>query len=304
MMPAVVEGLAALREAVGRHRQAERRIGFVPTMGNLHDGHISLLREAGRHSETLVASIFVNPTQFGPGEDFSAYPRTFEADLDALASVGCDLVWAPAVGEMYPLEAPFMVSVPEHLSNCLCGRSRPGHFDGVASVVLRLLNQVRPDVAVFGEKDFQQLLILRQMVRDFALPLEVLAAPTVREADGLAMSSRNGYLDERERAVAPTLNRVLSTVARGVVAGESFDRLRSEAVRVLEQAGFRPDYLEWRSESDLGQPQAGVPSRVFGAAWLGKARLIDNLPVPAAANASGRDGGRKTENRSALKPET
>lgn len=285
MMPAVVDSLAALREAVGRHRQAERRIGLVPTMGNLHEGHTSLLREAGRRSDTLVASIFVNPTQFRPGEDFASYPRTFQADLDALASVGCDLVWAPSVDEMYPLEAPFMVSVPEHLSNCLCGRSRPGHFDGVASVVLRLLNQVGPDVAVFGEKDFQQLLILRQMARDFALPVEMVAAPTIRETDGLAMSSRNGYLDEHQRAVAPTLQRVLSTVARGLVAGEGFDRLRSEALRVLEQAGFRPDYLEWRSESDLGQPQAGVPSRVFGAAWLGRARLIDNIPVPAAADA-------------------
>ncbi|RFF26598.1 MULTISPECIES: pantoate--beta-alanine ligase [unclassified Wenzhouxiangella] len=283
-MPRVDETLPQLRESVGRLRERGDRIGFVPTMGNLHRGHLSLVEEAGRHCEATVASIFVNPTQFGPGEDFDAYPRTFEADLDALESVGCDLVWAPSVATMYPLEPPFMVHVPEALSDCLCGRSRPGHFDGVATVVLRLLNQVAPDVAVFGEKDYQQLLILRQMAGDFALPVEIHGAPIVREEDGLAMSSRNGYLDEEQRAVAPMLYRVLDGLAGKLAAGGDFESLKRWGLEGLRAAGFRPDYLEWRSAEDLGEPKAGVPSRVFGAAWLGKARLIDNLPVPLTLN--------------------
>ena len=248
-------------------------------MGNLHRGHLSLVEEAARRCDATVASIFVNPTQFGPGEDFEAYPRTFEADLEALASVGCDLVWAPPVDTMYPLDEPFMLRVPESLSDCLCGRSRPGHFDGVATVVLRLFNQVAPDVAVFGEKDFQQLLILRRMAQDVALPIEIVGAPIIREADGLAMSSRNGYLSEAERHCAPVLYRVLNETAEGLVAGENFAALKKQALKELQSAGFRPDYLEWRSAGDLGEPQAGEPSRLFGAAWLGRARLIDNVPV-------------------------
>ncbi|MEE4303278.1 MAG: pantoate--beta-alanine ligase [Wenzhouxiangella sp.] len=281
-MPRVVDSLEQLREAVGRLREGSRRIGFVPTMGNLHRGHLSLVEEAGRRCEAVTASVFVNPTQFGPGEDFEAYPRTFEADLEALASVGCDLVWAPPVETMYPLDDPFMVRVPEALADRLCGRSRPGHFDGVATVVLRLFSQVQPDVAVFGEKDFQQLLILRRMARDFSLPVELAGAPIVREDDGLAMSSRNGYLDERQRALAPLLFRVLEETVEGLASGEDFAGLKTRAEEKLESADFRPDYLEWRSAEDLGEPQPGEPSRLFGAAWLGKARLIDNVEVPAA----------------------
>lgn len=278
-MPRVIDSLPELREAVERLRQRDRRIGFVPTMGNLHRGHLSLVEEAARAGGGTVASIFVNPTQFGPGEDYEAYPRTLEADLAALASVGCDLVWAPPAETMYPLEEPFMLRVPEGLSDCLCGRSRPGHFDGVATVVLRLFSQVQPDHAVFGEKDFQQLLILRRMARDFSLPVELVGVPIVREDDGLAMSSRNGYLDARERAVAPTLHRVLSDIANELAAGRDFALLRDRALKGLESAGFRPDYLEWRSAEDLGEPKPDEPSRVFGAAWLGKARLIDNVPA-------------------------
>ncbi|NBD94999.1 MAG: pantoate--beta-alanine ligase [Gammaproteobacteria bacterium] len=278
-MPRVVESLADLREAIGRLRQADRRIGFVPTMGNLHRGHLSLVEEAGRRCEATVASIFVNPTQFGPDEDFASYPRTFEADLEALASVGCELVWAPPVEVMYPLDEPFMVRVPESLADRLCGRSRPGHFDGVATVVLRLLSQVQPDVVVFGEKDFQQLLVLRRMARDFSLPVEVVGAPIVRESDGLAMSSRNGYLDARQRAVAPTLHRVLTEMADGLRAGEQFARLKERGANALETAGFEPDYLDWRSAEDLGEAELDAPSRVFGAARLGRARLIDNVVV-------------------------
>lgn len=278
-MPRVFESLPELRQAIGRARDRGHRIGFVPTMGNLHRGHLSLVEEAARRSETTVASIFVNPTQFGPGEDYDAYPRTFEADLEALASVGCDFVWAPPVEIMYPLEPPFMLRVPEALADCLCGHSRPGHFDGVATVVLRLFSQVAPDLAVFGEKDFQQLLILRQMARDFSLPVELLGAPIVREDDGLAMSSRNSYLDESQRAAAPRLYRVLEMTAKGLNADEDFTALKAQALDELESAGFRPDYLEWRSAEDLGEPRAGRPSRVFGAAWLGRARLIDNVPL-------------------------
>ena len=283
-MPRVVDSLEELREAVGRLREGSRRIGFVPTMGNLHRGHLSLVEEAGRRCEAVIASIFVNPTQFGPGEDYEAYPRTLEADLEALASVGCDLVWAPPVDAMYPLDDPFMVRVPETLSDRLCGRSRPGHFDGVATVVLRLFSQVQPDVAVFGEKDFQQLLILRRMARDFSLPVELVGAPIVREDDGLAMSSRNGYLDERQRAVAPLLFRVLGETVEGLASGEDFAGLKARAEKELESVGFRPDYLEWRSAENLGEPKTGEPGRLFGAAWLGKARLIDNVEVPATRN--------------------
>lgn len=279
-MVEVVETLPALRERIAGHRAvAGARIGFVPTMGNLHAGHLSLVREARRHADVIVASIFVNPTQFGPGEDYESYPRTFRADIDALAGVGCELVWAPAVETMYPLADPFMLRVPETLSDRLCGRSRPGHFDGVATVVMRLFSQVGPDLAVFGEKDFQQLLILRRMVRDFSLPIELAGAPIVREEDGLAMSSRNAYLDQTQRRAAPALYRLLSETADKLAAGEEFGPLREKALCQLETAGFRPDYFEWCSAEDLGEPKAGDPSRVFGAAWLGRARLIDNVAV-------------------------
>lgn len=280
MTPTLIDALSALRETLAGARAESRRIALVPTMGNLHAGHLSLVEHARARCDVVVASIFVNPAQFGPGEDFEAYPRTLDDDLDALASVGCDHVWAPAVETMYPLDEPFMLHVPGALADCLCGRSRPGHFDGVATVVLRLFSQVGPDVAVFGEKDFQQLLILRQMARDFSLPVKLEGAPTVREKGGLAMSSRNGYLDERERSVAPELYRVLTETARALAAGEEFAPLKKRALKTLEAAGFRPDYLEWHSANDLGEPKPGAPSRLFAAAWLGKARLIDNVEIP------------------------
>lgn len=284
-MVEVVESLAVLRERIAEYRAAGRRIGFVPTMGNLHAGHLSLVREALGRADVVVASIFVNPTQFGPGEDFENYPRSFGADVEALAAADCDLVWAPAEAGMYPLAEPFMLRVPRALSDCLCGRSRPGHFDGVATVVMRLFSQVSPDLAVFGEKDFQQLLILRHMVRDFSMPIELAGAPVVREADGLAMSSRNAYLDQAQRRAAPALYRVLSQTAEKLAAGQDFARLRETALDQLEAAGFRPDYFEWRSAEDLGEPGPDEPSRVFGAAWLGRARLIDNVAVLPPAEA-------------------
>lgn len=280
MTPTLIDTHSVLRKTLAGERAESKRIALVPTMGNLHAGHLSLVEHARARCDVTVASIFVNPTQFGPGEDFEAYPRTLDDDLDALASAGCDHVWAPGVETMYPLDEPFMLRVPEALGDRLCGRSRPGHFDGVATVVLRLFSQVQPDVAVFGEKDFQQLLILRQMARDFSLPVELEGAPIVRETDGLAMSSRNVYLDEKQRAAAPELHRVLAETARALAAGEVFAPLKKRALDALEAAGFRPDYLEWHSAENLGEPRPGEPSRLFAAAWLGKARLIDNHSVP------------------------
>lgn len=287
----VVHELAELREALARLRAGGRQVGLVPTMGNLHAGHLSLVEQLELSCPVRVTSIFVNPTQFGPNEDFARYPRTLEADVEALESVGCDLVWAPSVASMYPLPQPFMLSVPEALSDLLCGRSRPGHFDGVASVVLRLLTQVQPDVALFGEKDYQQLLVLQRMAQDLSLPVRIEGAPIVREADGLAMSSRNQYLNADERAIAPTLHAVLSKLAQGLVQGQAFAPLRAQALARLTEAGFRLDYLEWRSAVDLRElgscaaDQAAdlrEDSRLFAAAWLGGARLIDNLALPRA----------------------
>lgn len=271
--------LGELRAIIERWGGEEQTVALVPTMGNLHAGHLALVEEAGRQADRVVVSIFVNPTQFGPGEDFASYPRTQEADLAALERVGCDLVWLPAVAQMYPLDSPFMVQVPEILADRLCGASRPGHFDGVASVVLRLFNQVRPDIAVFGEKDFQQLVIVRRLVEDLALAIDVVGLTTVRDRDGLAMSSRNAYLDESERARAPELYRVLAETAAALRNGADFEALKAYSLEQLEAAGFRPDYLEWRSAEHLGAAQVGESSRLFAAAWLGKARLIDNVPV-------------------------
>lgn len=283
----VIHELAELRQALAHLRAGGRQVGLVPTMGNLHAGHLSLVEQLESSCPVRVTSIFVNPTQFGPNEDYSRYPRTLEADVEALESVGCDLVWAPSVASMYPLPQSFMLSVPETLSDLLCGRSRPGHFDGVASVVLRLLTQVQPDLALFGEKDYQQLLVLQRMAQDLSLPVRIEGAPIVREADGLAMSSRNQYLNADERAIAPTLHAVLSKLAQGLVQGQAFAPLRAQALARLTEAGFRPDYLEWRSVADLrelGSHKADLreDSRLFAAAWLGGARLIDNLALPRA----------------------
>lgn len=257
-------------------------VHLVPTMGNLHAGHLKLVEHAVRDGAAVIASIFVNPTQFGPGEDFERYPRTLAEDLEALASVGCDAVWAPAVDTMYPLPEAyrFAISPPAALADCLCGARRPGHFDGVCSVVMRLLWQVRPELAVFGEKDYQQLLIVRRMVEDFSVPVEIDALPTVRAADGLAMSSRNRYLTESERATAPALYRVLRQLADEVAekGPGTFERLQRSAIERLVPLGFRPEYLELRNAETLAPPD-GTNDRVFAAAHLGRARLIDNVAV-------------------------
>ena len=270
-------------DALAEWRAAQSRpVHFVPTMGNLHAGHLKLVEHAARDGAVVIASIFVNPTQFAPGEDYQRYPRTLTDDLEALANARCEAVWTPTVDAMYPLPEAFrfFIRPPAALADCLCGAHRPGHFDGVCSVVMRLLWQVRPVRAVFGEKDYQQLLIIRKMVADFSVPVMIDAAPTVREADGLALSSRNRYLSDSERAAAPALYRELRALAEETARAGSgtFDPLRRSAVERLASLGFRPEYIELRNAETLA-PGDATNDRVFAAARLGKARLIDNVAV-------------------------
>ena len=271
----VVHTVAELRAALA----GQTGTALVPTMGNLHAGHMSLVELAKRHGRPVVASIFVNPLQFGAGEDFERYPRTLAADCEKLAAAGCDLVFAPDVAEMYPVPQTFTVQPPASLANDLCGAFRPGHFSGVATVVLKLFNLVQPRVAVFGKKDFQQLRVIRELVRQFNLPIDTLAGGTLREADGLAMSSRNAYLGASERIQAPHLQRELAAIVAAVQAGErEFEALCATAGRHLRMAGWRVDYIALRDAATL---QAPTPDStrlvVLGAAWLGSTRLIDNL---------------------------
>ncbi len=274
-----------VRAAVRRWRSAGESVAFVPTMGNLHDGHVSLAALAAEECDRVVASIFVNPTQFGPSEDFAAYPRTLEEDTGRLGAGGnVDLLFAPDVSEMYPfgLEHAVRVSLPP-LSRELCGASRPGHFDGVASVVCRLLNIVTPDVLVLGQKDYQQVTLLKVMIEDLRLPVAVRVGATLREPDGLALSSRNRYLDAAQRRQAPALHTALERVGAAVRAGEKgFADLERRAVDELAHAGFKPDYVEVRRAADLARPSASDRVEdlvVLGAGWLGRARLIDNVRV-------------------------
>jgi pantoate--beta-alanine ligase len=268
-----------LRRLVAGWRAAGERIGFVPTMGNLHAGHLDLVAEAQRRADRCVVSIFVNPMQFGQGEDFDAYPRTLQADEDKLLAAGADLLFAPVVKTVYPIgaERQTRVEVPG-ISDILCGASRPGHFVGVATVVCKLFNMVQPDLAVFGEKDYQQLMVIRRMVADLAIPIEIMGRPTVREADGLAMSSRNGYLSPEQRRIAPGLYHTLQATASAIEGGErDFAMLEREALKTLESLGFRPDYYAIRQARDLALPEPGDgPMVVLAAAYLGSTRLIDN----------------------------
>jgi pantoate--beta-alanine ligase len=252
---------------------------LVPTMGNLHAGHVSLIELAKRHGQPVVASIFVNPLQFGAGEDFERYPRTLEADCEKLAAAGCDLVFAPDVAELYPVPQTFTVQPPDSLANDLCGAFRPGHFSGVATVVLKLFNLVQPRVSVFGKKDFQQLFVIRELVRQFNLPIEIIAGATLREADGLALSSRNAYLGTSERIQAAALQRELAAIVASVQAGErDFEALAASAVRRLKMAGWRVDYVALRDAETLQVPTPASTQLVaLGAAWLGNTRLIDNI---------------------------
>ncbi|HET9482725.1 MAG TPA: pantoate--beta-alanine ligase [Xanthomonadales bacterium] len=269
----------ALRAQVAAYRREGARIGFVPTMGNLHDGHHSLLALAKQRCERVVVSVFVNPTQFGPNEDFGRYPRTLEADAAALESNGCDLLFAPSVEEMYPYGAAASVEVRvPALSGILEGAVRPGHFDGVASVVTRLLNMVAPDVAVFGQKDYQQLLVVQRLVRDLSLPVEILAGPTVREANGLARSSRNQYLDRGMRERAGVIHATLQAMAARIRAGETRAVVEQAAREALLAAGLVPDYAVVRDARDLAETDA-APRVALIAARSGTTRLIDNLLI-------------------------
>ena len=280
-----VHGIAELRTQVLAWRRAGERVALVPTMGNLHRGHIHLVERAREQAPRTVVSIFVNPSQFGPNEDYAGYPRTLDADRYQLEAVGLDLLFAPSVATIYlrQLEELTQVSVPV-LSQVLCGASRPIHFDGVATVVSKLFNLVQPDVALFGEKDWQQLLIIRRMAADLDVPIEIIGIPTVRESDGLAMSSRNVYLSAEERAAAPTLYVTLQAMVERWQTGErDYVVLELEAKARLAAARFRPDYFEFRRANDLQLPaREDTELRVFAAAWLGRARLIDNVPVGLA----------------------
>lgn len=277
-----VTTIAAVRARVREWKSAGKRIAFVPTMGNLHRGHISLIEAARRSAERFIASIFVNPMQFGPNEDFAHYPRTAEQDAAMLSAAGCDLMFMPEALEIYPegYEHATRVEVPE-LSRILCGQFRPGHFEGVATVVAKLFNIVAPDVAVFGEKDFQQLTVIRRLTADMCYPIEIVGAPTVRETDGLAMSSRNQYLTAAERRIAPRMHQTLLQAVERIAGGErdfaAIERAGSEA---LQRAGFQSEYFAVRDVRTLGAPGANPGELVvLAAARLGKARLIDNLRV-------------------------
>ena len=271
--------LDALRAQIRGWRQAGQRVAFVPTMGNLHAGHFSLVTLARQHADRVVASVFVNPTQFGPNEDFDRYPRTPDADAAGLDEVGCDLLWLPSVEAMYPLGVAqaVKVSVPG-VTEVLDGAHRPGHFDGVATVVARLFNQVLPDVAIFGRKDYQQLAVIRHMVRDLAFPIEIVGADIKREADALAMSSRNQYLSADERATAPVIHRVLEAMRDAALQGLAREEIERTATRALELAGFVPDYAVLRTPifAEPAEGEAG-PRVALIAAKLGRTRLIDNL---------------------------
>lgn len=257
------------------------RVAFVPTMGNLHEGHITLMRQAQAHGDTVVSSLFVNRLQFGPKEDFDTYPRTFDADCEKMAAVGVAHLFSPGEKEMYPTPQAYHVQPDPAQADILEGEFRPGFFRGVATVVMKLFSIVQPQVAVFGKKDYQQLMIIRNMVREFALPIEIVPGETVRAEDGLALSSRNGYLSETERAEAPRLYRALDKVRQAILAGErDLARLEQGAMLELRASGWIPQYVAVRKQLDLQLPAAHDSGLVvLGAALLGSTRLIDNLEV-------------------------
>ena len=279
-----VTTIAAVRAQVAEWRAARERVVFVPTMGNLHAGHVSLIEAARRHGKRFVASIFVNPMQFGPNEDFAHYPRTPTLDAQMLADAGCDLMFMPEVGEIYPngADQATRVEVPG-ISNILCGEFRPGHFEGVATVVAKLFNIVDADVAIFGEKDFQQLTVIRRMAADLCLRVEIIGAPTVREPDGLAMSSRNQYLDDAQRKLAPAIYRQLQQAVAALKSGvREYAKIEAAGRAALDGAGFRTDYFSVRDAKTLAPAKPDTKYFVvLTASRLGKARLIDNVQYTA-----------------------
>ncbi|MHB8916268.1 MAG: pantoate--beta-alanine ligase [Thiobacillus sp.] len=271
----LVHTVADMRAAL--HAQIEA--AFVPTMGNLHAGHVSLVELAKQHGHPVVASVFVNPLQFGPDEDFARYPRTLDADCEKLAAAGCDLVFAPEMTELYPTPQTFTVQPPQSFADDLCGAFRPGHFTGVATVVLKLFNLIQPRTAVFGRKDYQQLLLVRELVQQFNLPITIMAGDTTRESDGLAMSSRNSFLSASERIQAVALYRQLAAIADAIIQGEpDYEQLVVRAKKQLKMAGWHVDYIAVRDADNLQAAQANTCRLVvLGAAWLDKTRLIDNI---------------------------
>ncbi len=277
----IISSIAELRD----HLRGQLRTAFVPTMGNLHEGHLSLMRLARKHGDPVVASIFVNRLQFGPNEDFDKYPRTFAADIEKLEKEGVYVLFAPTEKDIYPEPQEFRIQPPNDLGNILEGEFRPGFFTGVTTIVMKLFSCVQPRVAVFGKKDYQQLMIVRNMARQFALPTEIIAAETFRASDGLALSSRNAYLSDAERAEAPTLFRELNLVADEVRAGHlDVSLLEKNAMQRLADRGWKPDYVAIRKRIDLQPPTAGdlatkEPLVVLAAAKLGTTRLIDNLEI-------------------------
>jgi pantoate--beta-alanine ligase len=277
-----VKSVRELRAAVAQARAEGKQIALVPTMGNLHAGHAALVQRAVQRADFVVASIFVNPLQFGAGEDLDKYPRTLLADQEQLVNAGCHLLFTPDVEEMYPhgMHGQTRVSVPG-VSEGLCGTSRPGHFEGVATVVSKLFNMVQPDLAFFGEKDFQQLAVIRTLVRDLNMPIQIIGEPTVRAEDGVALSSRNGYLTAEQRAAAPVLYRSLQEIAVAISAGErDYPKLIQQAQTQHSAAGFSADYLEIREANSLRPATAEDQQLVIVlAAYIGKTRLIDNLTV-------------------------
>ena len=273
----IVHTISDLRRALGGAPNAT----LVPTMGNLHEGHLSLVRIARERDGVVVASVFVNPLQFAPHEDFAKYPRTLERDCELLAAGACDIVFAPSEQEVYPEPQEYTVHPPARLADILEGQVRPGFFTGVCTVVLKLFNMVQPGAAVFGKKDYQQLLVIRSLVRQLALPIEIVPAETVRDSSGLALSSRNGYLSDLQRVEAAELNAVLNDVAAALKANRSdWATLEQEAADALTRRGWRPDYVAIRNQADLLAPTPGAALIVLGAAKLGGTRLIDNVEVP------------------------
>ena len=277
----IVSSVAELRDQL----RGQLRTAFVPTMGNLHEGHLSLMRLARKHGDPVVASIFINRLQFGPNEDFDTYPRTFSADVEKLEKEGVYVLFAPTEKDLYPEPQEFRVKPPEHIGDILEGEFRPGFFNGVTTVVLKLFSCVQPKVAVFGKKDYQQLMIIRNMARQFALPTDIVAAETYRADDGLALSSRNGYLSTDERTEAPHLYQQLNDVAQAVRDGHiNLNQLEMLAQEKLSSRGWMPDYIAIRKQSDLQKPTAEdlerqKPLVVLAAAKLGNTRLIDNLEI-------------------------
>lgn len=284
----IANHIAALREALPAWRNNGERIAFVPTLGNLHAGHIELVRQAKLHARRVVVCIFVNPTQFDRPDDFLAYPRTLEEDTRKLSEVGIDALFAPAAAELYPEAADNTVYIDAPgLSTLLEGAQRPGHFRGVATIVTKLFNIVQPDIALFGAKDYQQLLLIRRMVENLNMPVEIVSVATVRDADGLALSSRNSYLNEDERRRAPGLYLALRGAAEQIVSGTAnYAAIERAGITRLSASGFRPDYFSVRQAGNL---QLATPEDtdliLLAAAWLGKARLIDNLPLTLKPNA-------------------